>query len=399
MRLLNCLITATTLVLASVQAAAQAPGAALESLRQHSRSARSDALLVIRDGRVLIDEKSDPSAEPAIEMMSATKGVVALAVMKLVSDGRVASLDMPVHSWYPEWRQGRKQAITLRMLLNHTSGMQNVANAGREVEPARDAIQLALAAELDADPGTRFAYNNKATNLLAGIVHRVSGMPLDIFARDNLFNPLGIVAYRWRKDPSGNPLAMAGLHLAASDAAKLGQLVLDRGRWSGKPLIRADLIDTLVAPGSKISPDLGLMWARTPAFRHYTLDRTGLARLQAIDFPPDLIDRLRPLGDKSIHSRNQLRTLLQERLGADGMAQWARRMTETGNSAATIFSTRTGPVAAYHAEGYLGQYIVVVPQARMVAVRQYRARPDMLPGDTYPDFVEDVLALASEGLR
>src|SRR3546814_19063982 len=74
----------------------------------------------------------------------------------------VCSSDLqPVADFYPEWKQGQKQQITLRMLLNHSSGLQNARRADVEIYPAPDAIQLALAAELSSKPGTAASYNNK----------------------------------------------------------------------------------------------------------------------------------------------------------------------------------------------------------------------------------------------
>ena len=96
--------------------------------------------------------------------MSATKSVVALAIVLLLDEGKLASLDEPVSNIFAEWKQGRKRDITVRMLLDHTSGLQNVANAGEELEAAPDLVKLALAAELSSDPGTTFSYNTKATN-------------------------------------------------------------------------------------------------------------------------------------------------------------------------------------------------------------------------------------------
>src|SRR5690606_18178833 len=98
-----------------------------------------------------------------------------------------------------------------------------ISMATEEVNPSPDVVQLALCAELDAEPGTVWAYNNKAVNLLAGIVERASGRKLDAFA--------------WERDQAGNPRASGGLLMRAADLAKLGQLVLQRGEWRGRRLV------------------------------------------------------------------------------------------------------------------------------------------------------------------
>jgi CubicO group peptidase (beta-lactamase class C family) len=251
-------IVTFSLVAATVSAA-ERPAPANEALARiaaRAEATHSDALLVMRGDDVLLERYAQAKAQP-IELMSATKSVVALLVGRLVALGRIESLDQPVHAFYPEWRQGQKQRVTLRMLLNHTSGMQNVQNAGAEIYPAPDVIQLALAAELGTVPGSAFSYNNKAVNLLAGVIERAGGVPMDEFARRELFEPLGIEAGPWHKDAAGHPHAMAGLPLRAADAAKLGRLVIERGRVGERVLIPEDYLRVMLEPGSTLYAGAG----------------------------------------------------------------------------------------------------------------------------------------------
>src|SRR6185295_2307454 len=166
------------------------------------------------DGKVVAEWYVGTPQGP-IEAMSATKSVVGLVIGRLVDTGKLASLDQPVCELYPEWRQGNKQKITIRHLLDHTSGLQNEPNTGIEIYPSPDFIKLALAAELSEEPGTVFRYNNKAVNLLAAIVKIASGKTLDQYARDELFAPMGITDVHWDTDPAGTPQVMAGLQIRA----------------------------------------------------------------------------------------------------------------------------------------------------------------------------------------
>src|SRR5690606_30258640 len=124
----------------------------------------SDAVLILHDGEILAEWYFGRERGP-IEAMSVVKSLVAVGIGRLITLGKIESLDQPVHAFFPEWKQGRKADITLRHILNHTSGLQNVRNTGVEIYPAPDALKLALAAELSDDPGAKFAYNNKAVNL------------------------------------------------------------------------------------------------------------------------------------------------------------------------------------------------------------------------------------------
>lgn len=170
-----------------------------------AREHHTDQLAVVWRGEAR--EWCFSDADGPLHVQSVTKSVVNLIVGRLVTLGHLGSIDEPVHRLYPEWRQGRKRLITVRMLLEHTSGLQNVAMATEEVNPSPDVVQLALCAELDA------------------------------FARDELFGPMGIEGFAWERDQAGNPRASGGLLMRAADLAKLGQLVLQRGEWRGRRLV------------------------------------------------------------------------------------------------------------------------------------------------------------------
>lgn len=386
-------------LLAVAPAAAAAPATlppaaqvAVQRLVEGARDSHSDTLLVTRGGQE-VARLGDVDAP--IELMSATKSVVALGIGQLVGDGRIESLDQPVSDFYPEWKQGRKRDITVRMLLDHTSGLQNVPRAPVEIYPAPDVVQLALAAELDSAPGEAFSYNNKAVNLLAGIIAKATGQPMDGFFRDGLFAALDITPGPWEKDAAGNPHAMSGLPLSARDAAKIGRLVLDRGRVRDGQPVPAAFIDTMLAPSARTA-EAGLLWWRRPAWERLTPDPDGFATLRERGVPDDLVERLRQVvGGRSFDSADVMGAALVAGLGED-LDRVREAFAGAGVGPGVIFEREHGPVVAYEANGYLGQYIVVVPAADLVAVRQYKARGDgeQPPADGYPEFTRRVIDLA-----
>src|SRR5690606_1307420 len=136
MALLLAAATGLPVCAADLPPAAQA---ALERLLDNARATHSAAVLVLHAGRPVGDYRRDGAPTGPIELMSATKSVVALGIGQLLGDGRIRSLEQPVADFYPEWRQGRKAAVTVRMLLDHTSGLQNVPMAPKEIYPAPDA--------------------------------------------------------------------------------------------------------------------------------------------------------------------------------------------------------------------------------------------------------------------
>ena len=100
-------------------------------------------------------------------------------------------------------------------------------------------------------PGTVWNYSGGCTELLAAILERAVGRPVDEFARDALFVPLGIVDYEWARLKNGAPSASGGLRLRPRDLAKLGQLVLEGGRVGEQALLSEAWI------GDALSPQIG----------------------------------------------------------------------------------------------------------------------------------------------
>ncbi|HJU17836.1 MAG TPA: serine hydrolase [Stellaceae bacterium] len=86
------------------------------------------------------------------------------------------------------------------------------------------------------------------TALLAGIVQRTSGRPIDSLARDELFGPLGIADVEWVRYADGTPNAVSGLRMRPRDLAKIGQIVLNGGVWNEKRIVSARWIEQSLAP-------------------------------------------------------------------------------------------------------------------------------------------------------
>ena len=80
------------------------------------------------------------------------------------------------------------------------------------------------------------------------MVKKVAGKPADDFAREVLFEPLGITDVEWPKDAHGNVIAAGALRLRPRDLAKIGQLVLQRGNWKGTQVVSARWIDAATTP-------------------------------------------------------------------------------------------------------------------------------------------------------
>ncbi len=147
------------------------------------------------------------TTETIFEAGSVSKQFTAAAVLLLARDGRL-SLDDPARQYIPELPD-YGQPLTIRHMLNHTSGLRdwgNVAAIGgwpRTTRVHTHAHVLDIVSRqraLNFTPGTRYSYSNSGYNLAAIIVSRVSGLPFAEFTRRHLFEPLAMRRTSWRDD-------------------------------------------------------------------------------------------------------------------------------------------------------------------------------------------------------
>lgn len=144
-------------------------------------------------------EKSIPvDRNTLFNIGSISKMYVAAAIMLLVEDGKV-SLDKPVTLYLPEFKMAddRYKAITVRMLLNHTSGMPGTQNANSfsfkyDDNMKRETMNTLARAHLKHAPGAMAAYCNDGFTLAEMIVERVSGRKYMDFLNERIFKPLGL---------------------------------------------------------------------------------------------------------------------------------------------------------------------------------------------------------------
>jgi CubicO group peptidase (beta-lactamase class C family) len=367
---------------------------ALERLRERGKQADSDAVVIVKDGRLVADWDFGRKRGP-IEAMSATKSIVNLAIGRLIDQGKIRSLDQPVHDFYPEWNQGRKKLITVRHLLNHTSGLQCYP-VTTEIYASPDFVQFALAAEMSDDPGSKFIYNNKAVNLLAGVVRRASGERMDVFIGKEIFEPLEIKGVDWTLDKAGNPHGMAGLKIGAIDLAKIGQMMLDEGAWKGRQVVSKEWVRRSVEPGQAMNATCGLLWWLVAGPMRLAVDDAVVKHFKDRGMRAQSVEKLEALKNKPME-REAFWAAIRSILFKDEVLK--TKVRELNKDLPPLKPIVAGPRLGFVAQGYLGQYLFVIPRHRLVAVRQRRYRDGTNPEDPktgFGDFMEMVAALVPD---
>lgn len=309
----TCLGLCMGLILAAQLATAQEEGvkpdpfkAATQLIQEQVESGLvgAAALLVAHNGKIEVEQgfgslSRKAGAKPCDSdsvflVASISKPVTAMAVMRLVDQGRI-SLDDPAQKYLPEFKGDGRERITVRNLLSHTSGLPDMLpdniDLRRRQAPLEEFVSGALRTPLMFPPGTRVSYQSMGILLASEIVERVSGMPLDRFLQREVFGPLKMrhssmgIGKRKIEDtvqcdlPARGELRMqdsdaswnwnstywrnlgvpwGGMHTTVGDINRLLQAMLDKGR----PILRPALAESMITnQNTQLDKPWGLGWA------------------------------------------------------------------------------------------------------------------------------------------
>src|SRR5581483_4858196 len=230
------------------------------------------AVLVARSGKLVFERyfKGDDEingrransvafdADTLHNIKSATKSVTSLALGIAIDRGLIRSVNEPIFSFFPELsdlRSPEKERLQLVHALTMTMGLKWVeaipSNEGNNDEErmhmASDPCRYVLGLPVTGPPGQEYFYNTGALTLVSAIIRKATGRILDEFARESLFQPLGITRFEWNRY-KGDTDAGGGLRLRPRDMAKIGQLVLAGGRWNDSRIVPKAWIETSTAP-------------------------------------------------------------------------------------------------------------------------------------------------------
>lgn len=228
-------------------------------------------IVVLKDNKLVMEEYFNTYWRETIhDIRSAGKSVTAILLGIAIDKGLLKSEDQSVYDFFPQAKKTGRQDITIRHLLNMSSGLaaddddsNSPGNPGNWLTKA-DWPAFALALPEVFKPGEKFVYNDLCPVLIGAIIEKTSKKKLADFAKENLFTPLGIREYYWYTAVNGSTGPMGNLYISTLDFAKIGQLVINKGIWNGKKIVSTNWIDKLgkrafTLPGG-FSDGYGYFW-------------------------------------------------------------------------------------------------------------------------------------------
>jgi CubicO group peptidase (beta-lactamase class C family) len=236
------------------------------------------AIVVSVDGETILEEYYGSSPDEYWPVQSVTKSVVATLVGIAVDQG-LLRLDQPLDELLPSYRdrmRPRQATLTLEQVLTMTAGFPSEsAIDARIFQKAADPVTASL--DLWTGSVGEHVYSNAGAHLLSAILAEATGGSVLDYAREELFDPLGIdtepaheplarpeaveeylaADFAWPVDRQGRHLAWAWLKLTPRDLLKLGELYLAGGEWEGEQVVSSDWV--AAATGEQVDAAGGVL--------------------------------------------------------------------------------------------------------------------------------------------
>lgn len=342
---------------------------ALDELIRFNEEQKTARLLVAIGDTVVADRTFRGRADELYRLYSITKLFSGIAVGIMLEQGLIPHPEERLSAYFDSWKNDPvKSRITIRHVLQHTSGLYS-SKGSKDIYPQTDFVRFALEDTVITEPGQVFFYNNRAINLVSGLVRKLTGSSLEDFLQKHLFQPLGIRDHIWPKDAAGNSWGMDGLRLSGGDLLKIAQLLADYGKWQGKQLMsrtwcemmfQLPLVNSIHGTGG-----YGLGVRVLYINGRFRLSRAAITRLVDFGFDPALAGRIIPITDSTFGSWKKL----GEALAAVCSAAELEQLTAASfTHMVPVFQEADNQVLVSHF-GEIGQQIIVYPKNRLSMVR------------------------------
>lgn len=239
---------------------------ALRAAEEFAARFDSHALIIVHQGQIQSEWYADDwDATSLTQSQSMHKSLLALLIGAAIEDGIIASIDDPVARYVREWEDDPRGDITLHELMMMSSGL---AQYKFTLNPFTDDFRWLYSGNTQGPvlrtplanwtPGTRFDYNNINSELLGTVLENASGKRYSEYLEEHLWKQLGgDDALVWVDSEFGNAFTSCCLMATARDWARIGLLMLNRGRINDQRVVTGGWIDRMVTP-SPVSKWYGL---------------------------------------------------------------------------------------------------------------------------------------------
>ena len=215
----------------------------------------TNALIIIKHGNIVFETYRNQASETThFVSMSMSKSITSILIGLALADGSIHSVDDAITAYVPELKDSAYEGVTIRQALMMRSGVDYTENSdfGRpsfnatafEEAFVQGRVRLASFARILArahSPGEQFNYSSMDTAVLGWVLERATKQTLSRFMSERLWKPMGMESYGyWILDglpDVGREFTAGGFNAVARDYARLGLLMLDKGKVRGKQIV------------------------------------------------------------------------------------------------------------------------------------------------------------------
>ncbi|MBN2774742.1 MAG: serine hydrolase, partial [Prolixibacteraceae bacterium] len=227
-----------------------------------------NSVLIAKNGKLIFEKYFDGFwTDDLHSLQSCTKSIGSLLIGIAIDKNYINSVDQKVMEFFPEYASGCDPGwnkIKLEHLLTMSMGLKWDRNYHDAIyDISDDVIISTFGQEVLYSPGEKFEYRNPQTDLISGIIINTTKNSVQDFAKINLFDPLGIKKFYWPNFKNNDYCLMSGsLALQSRDMLKIGQLIINEGKWGNSQIISKNYINESVTFKIKTDQgfDYGYLW-------------------------------------------------------------------------------------------------------------------------------------------
>ncbi|MEQ8736816.1 MAG: serine hydrolase [Rhodospirillaceae bacterium] len=236
----------------------------LEATAQWADDTGATAFIVVHKGKVQIERYwREGGVDELMTGRAMTKTINALLAGIAIGDGKIA-LDDRIGDYIDEWSDVPQGDITLRNLLHHASGLENPPlgpgawNRFTRSAWTGDVVMVALDHSQELEPGTLFDIGNVPSQLVAIVVERAIGKPIEDYFLERIWRPIGADRGSFFMDRADGMIHIdCCFRTTPYNWMRLGALMLNDGIWDGERVLPEGWVDTMTTPSPR-NPNYGM---------------------------------------------------------------------------------------------------------------------------------------------
>ena len=250
------------------------PAAGLEAAAAWAQPRKTNALIILHKGKVQLERYWNGMQPDQLANGRALTRSITPMLLGFALEGGKLALEDPLAKFITEWRDDPRGRITVRQLAQNVSGLEvapslpvSVVYGNKDLYLAYggDVVRAAMNYPAVHPPGTRFEVAQENTQLLALVIERATGTPVQTLLSERVWKPIGAADAAFQFDrPNGHARVMCCMRATPRDWARVGLLLAQDGKWEGRQVLPAGWVKTMATPSAR-NPNFGLgLWLGSP---------------------------------------------------------------------------------------------------------------------------------------